>query len=153
MANSINSVTLVGRPTKDFELRTTSNGTPYCLFTLAVDNPYSQEGKASFIPCIAWRHSANFLTKYGHKGQLMSVEGMIETQSYKNKEGQNRFVTQVLARRVQLLQRIDDNKVAKPKQQNPLEGYVPQEVYTPAHESSFDGVAISDFFDNSDLPF
>lgn len=110
MSSSINSVVLVGRLTKDPELRKTSTGTSVCQFTCACDRKnYSKDKQdnqqtADFISCVAWRQKADFLGSYGRKGTLIGVEGSIQTRSYTNQSGQKVYVTEVLADSVEILE-------------------------------------------------
>ena len=103
---NINSVTLVGRITKDIELRKTSSNTSVCNFTVAVDRRFqSQQGNgqsADFISCIAWRQSADFLASYAQKGTIVGVEGRIQTRSYDGQNGKV-YVTEVVADNVQII--------------------------------------------------
>ena len=102
----INSVTLVGRLTKDPELRYTANGTAVANFTLAVNRPFSNqqgEREADFINCQVWRKPAENTANYLKKGSLAGVTGRIATRSYEN-EGRRVFVTEVVADSVQFLE-------------------------------------------------
>lgn len=102
---TINSVILLGRLTKDPELRKTTNGTSYCRFTVACDKRKTKEDQdpgANFINCIAWRQSADFITGYAEKGSQVTVEGSIETGSYTDREGRKIYTTDVLCDRIQL---------------------------------------------------
>lgn len=104
----INSVVLVGRLTKDVELRKTQSGLSVASFTIACDRRLSQEQRnnneqsADFINCVAWRGSADFLSSYAHKGDTVGVEGKIQTRNY-DRDGQRVYVTEVLANSVNLL--------------------------------------------------
>ena len=104
----INSVVLVGRLTKDIELRKTQSGLSVASFTVACDRRLSQEQRnnneqsADFISCVAWRGSADFLGNYAHKGDTVGVEGRIQTRTY-DRDGQRVYVTEVLANSVNLL--------------------------------------------------
>lgn len=110
MSNSINSVVLVGRLTKDPELRKTSTGTSVCQFTCACDRKnYSKDKQdnqqtADFISCVAWRQKADFLANYATNGTLIGVEGSIQTRNYTNQAGQKIYVTEVLADSVEILE-------------------------------------------------
>lgn len=102
---TINSVILLGRLTKDPELRKTTNGTSYCRFTVACDKRKTKEDQdpgANFINCIAWRQSADFITGYAEKGSQVAVEGSIETGSYTDRDGRKVYTTDVLVDRIQL---------------------------------------------------
>jgi len=107
MSASMNSVVLIGRTTKDPDLRKTSSGISYCRFTVACDRPKTQEDKepgADFISCVAWRGQADFMGNYVKKGNLIAVQGMIQTGSYKDREGRTVYTTDVLVRNVQALE-------------------------------------------------
>lgn len=98
----MNRIELVGRLTKDIELRKTQSGKSTTSFTLAVNKPI-KDSQADFIPCVAWDKTADFLRNYCGKGCLISVEGRISTRSFQTKEGRTQYVTEVIADRVQLL--------------------------------------------------
>lgn len=99
-----NIAVLIGRPTKDIELRTTQSGISVASFTLAVDRDSSkQKDEADFVPCVAWNRTAEILSQYAGKGRLICVEGRIQTRNYDNKEGQRVYVTEVVAENVKLL--------------------------------------------------
>ena len=86
----INRVVLVGRLTRDPELRKTQSGTSVCSFTMAVGRRVSTQGQpdADFINCVAWNKTADLMTQYLHKGSLIGLEGRIQTRSYDNQQGQ-----------------------------------------------------------------
>lgn len=103
----INNVVLVGRLTKDPDLRYTANGTGVATFTLAVNRNFTnQDGNrdADFINCVIWRKSAETLANYAKKGTLLGVTGRIQTRSYENQQGQRVYVTEVVAENFQLLE-------------------------------------------------
>ncbi|MCH5186813.1 MAG: single-stranded DNA-binding protein [Oscillospiraceae bacterium] len=96
----LNHVTLQGRITRDPELKTTTSSVSTCSFTLAVDRSYkSGEQKADFINCVAWRSSAEFITRYFKKGDMFLVEGSIQTRSWE-KDSKRYYATEVLVDRV-----------------------------------------------------
>ncbi|MEK4221907.1 single-stranded DNA-binding protein [Bacillus sp. FSL W8-0116] len=102
----INQVTLVGRLTKDPELRYTTEGKMFLPVILAVQRPYrSQEGggKADFVLCTFWNKMAENTAKYCSKGSLIGVLGSIQTRNYENKEGKKVYITEVVAKSVQFL--------------------------------------------------
>lgn len=109
MSISINSACLLGRLTKDPEKRVTQSGLSTCSFTLAVDRKYrkdsDQEQAADFIPCVAWRQSADYLCNYGHKGDQVGVTGRIQTRNYDGNDGRKVYVTEVVCDNVQLQSR------------------------------------------------
>ncbi|MBT2732102.1 single-stranded DNA-binding protein [Carnobacterium sp. ISL-102] len=95
----INNVVLVGRLTKDLDLRYTSNGTAVATFTMAVNRAFTnQEGKrdADFINCVIWRKAAENMANFTHKGSLVGIEGTIQSRSYDNQQGQRVYVTEVV---------------------------------------------------------
>lgn len=103
----INNLTLVGRLTKDPDLKYTGNGTAVATFTLAVNRNFtnqSGEREADFINCVIWRKPAETLANYAKKGVLIGVTGHIQTRSYDNQQGQKVFVTEVIADNFQLLE-------------------------------------------------
>ena len=102
----MNRVELVGRITKDPELRYTSSNIASVRFTLAVNRNFTNqngEREADFISCVAWRNQAENIKKYVSKGSLVSVEGRIQTGSY-DKDGQRIYTTDVVADNVQFLE-------------------------------------------------
>ena len=92
----LNKTILMGRLTRDPELRTTQTGTPVASFTLAVDRGYKRD-ETDFINIVAWRNTAEFVSKWFKKGQLMAVSGRLQSRSYTDKDGNNRTVTEVVA--------------------------------------------------------
>ena len=99
----INTIVLVGRLTKDIEVRKTSSDLSVTSFTLAVER--NTKGKETdFISCQAWRQSADFLGNYAHKGNLVGVTGSINTSHYINNKGDTVYKTEVVCNNVQLLE-------------------------------------------------
>ena len=99
----INIVALMGRLTYEPELKSTPNGLSVIRFQLAVDRSYQakgQERQADFIDCVAWRQTAEFISRYFHKGSMIAIEGTIQTSNYTDKNGNNRKQTEVLANNV-----------------------------------------------------
>ena len=96
----MNKVELVGRLTKDPEVKLTSNQTQFCNFTVAVDRRFKDangQRQADFINCVAWRQTAVFIQKYFHKGNRIGLVGSIQTRSYDDQQsGQKRFITEVV---------------------------------------------------------
>ncbi len=117
----INSVILVGRITRDPEIRYTNTGIASLNFTVAVDRGMRDnngERQADFINCVAWRNNAEFLSKYVKKGYMISVEGRIQTRNYQsNTTNQTVYVTEVVCESVSNLQ-PRDNTQSQPYQQN-----------------------------------
>lgn len=95
----MNKVILVGRLTKDPELRATTSGVSVCSFTVACDRRYVKQGeerKADFINCIAWRQAGESIAKYFAKGNRIALEGSIQTRTWQDNEGKNRYATEVV---------------------------------------------------------
>ena len=106
----INRVVLVGRLTKDVEVRKTGSGISVAQFTVACERRFTRgqdnnnQQTADFINCVAWRQSADFLGQYARKGAMVGVEGRIQTRNYDNAQGQRVYVTEVVADNVTLLE-------------------------------------------------
>ena len=95
----MNKVELVGRLTKDPEVKLTSNQTQFCNFTVAVDRRFKDangQRQADFINCVAWRQTAVFIQKYFRKGNRIGLVGSIQTRSYDDQNGQKKFITEVV---------------------------------------------------------
>lgn len=103
MSQGMNNVVLVGRLTRDPELRTTGNGTSVTTFTLAVDRQYGKDKQADFISCVAWKKNAEFVQQHGSKGRLVGLTGSIHTRHYTGKDGKEVYVTEVWANSVSFL--------------------------------------------------
>lgn len=98
----INVVVLMGRLTADPELRTTANGTNYSRFSVAVERPFKNgdEKITDFVNCVAWRQTAEFVSRYFTKGQMIALEGSIQMGSYTNKDGAKVYTTDILVNSV-----------------------------------------------------
>ena len=96
----LNSVILMGRLTKNPDLRRTTTGTSVCSFSVAVDNGYGDNKKTDFINCVAWKGTAEFVSKYFTKGQMIALSGRISTRSWDD-NGTTRYATEVIAREVE----------------------------------------------------
>lgn len=107
----INRVVLIGRLTKDPELRYTPNGVAVATFTLAVNRIFanqSGEREADFINCVVWRKQAENMANYLRKGSLTGIEGRIQTRNYENQEGKRVYVTEVLEQAAMLHKRMNN---------------------------------------------
>ena len=103
----INNTVLVGRLTKDVELRYTPSNVAVATFTLAVNRTFKNENgdrEADFINCVMWRQQAENLANWAKKGALIGITGRIQTRSYDNQQGQRVYVTEVVAETFQLLE-------------------------------------------------
>lgn len=165
----VNNVVLVGRLSKDVEVRKTQTGISVASFTVACDRRVSKDAQqqqtADFINCVAWRQSADFLAQYARKGAMVSVEGRIQTRTYDKQDGTKAYVTEVVCDDVHLLESKSQSLArmnAQPQaqsvqnQQYPQQGY-PQQAYPqqggyqqaqPAQQGQ-PGLDIT----NDDLPF
>ena len=150
---NINKTALVGRLTKDPELRKTRENTSVCQFILAVDRPFAREGaqSADFISCVAWRQSADYLCQYAQKGTPVGVEGRIQTRNYDGPNGKV-YVTEVM---VEHLSIISMNRNAQtPSDQNPVSPSKSDQNYNSAECYSEPAPDTGDLnIDPDDLPF
>lgn len=101
-----NLAVLTGRLTADPELKTTQSGVSVVSFCIAVQRQYKsgEDPITDFINIVAWRHTAEFVTKYFHKGNMIGIEGSIQTRKYTDKDGNNRTAFEVLANNVQFVE-------------------------------------------------
>ena len=97
----LNHITIMGRLTRDPELRRTGSGVAVASFTVAVDRDFadkqSGEKETDFIDCVAWRQAGEFVSKHFTKGRMIVVSGRLQVRKWKNKEGENRYSTEVVA--------------------------------------------------------
>lgn len=129
--SGINNVVLVGRLTKDVNLRSTQNGTMVGAFTLAVDRTTKDQNgnrQADFITCVVWNKMAENLATYAHKGSLIGVQGRIQTRNYDNKDGQRVYVTEVHVDNFSLLESRNSAQSEYTVQQG---GYIQQQGNQP----------------------
>lgn len=97
--SSSNGVHIMGRITRDLELRHTQSGTAVCQFCVAVTRSFkgaNGEYQSDFIDCVAWRNSAEFITKYFSKGAMIALDGELQTRNYTDKDGNKRKATELL---------------------------------------------------------
>lgn len=99
-----NLVVLSGRLTADPELKTTPNGVSVCSFSIANEVGYGESKKTAFINIVAWRNQAEFVNKYFSKGNMIGIEGAIQTRKYTDKDGNNRTIFEVVANNVQFVE-------------------------------------------------
>ena len=157
----INRVVLVGRLTRDPELRKTQNGTSVVSYTIACNRRVQTPGQpdADFISCVAWNKTADLMANYLHKGSLIGVEGRIQTRNYENQQGQRVYVTEVVTDSVQFL----ESKNSQPQQQygnnntfgqpSPMQSNpYAQPAVDSSFNSSFDSTDTLDI-SSDDLPF
>ena len=142
----INSIVLVGRLTKDPELRYTQSNQAVATFSLAVNRNFkSQNGEreADFINCVIWRQQAENLANWAKKGALIGITGRIQTRSYENQQGQRVYVTEVVADNFQLLESRKDREAGQ------SQGYSQPDFSRQAEPMNANPMDISD----DDLPF
>ncbi|NFN09371.1 single-stranded DNA-binding protein [Clostridium botulinum] len=139
----MNKVVLIGRLTKDPELRfTPGKGSPVTTFTLAVDKLRKKDGEnqADFIPIVVWGKQAESTANYMTKGSQMAISGRIQTRNYEAKDGTKRYVTEVVATEVQFLSKSNSAGVSNNSTtNNPFENLNFEEDITPV--------------DDGDMPF
>lgn len=138
----MNSCVLIGRTTKDIDLRRTGNGTAVASFTLAVNRDFkTNDGQeADFIQCVAWKKTAELLEQYVHKGDRIAVNGSIRTRNYEDNYGKKVYVTEVLINHVEFLETKREKPSDSPSNQNKSDPY--NDWGNKEYE-----------MDNSDLPF
>lgn len=142
----LNSTCLVGRMTKDAELRYTPNNQAVATFSLAVNRNFkSQNGEreADFINCVIWRQQAENLANWAKKGALIGITGRIQTRSYENQQGQRVYVTEVVANDFQLLESRKDREAGH------SQGYGQPDFGRQSESMNTNPMDISD----DDLPF
>lgn len=115
----LNKVILIGRLTADPELKQTASGVSVINFTIAVNRKYKQDGEkiADFINIIAWKERAEFVSKYFSKGNPICICGEIQTRKWKDKNGENRYATEINASEVNFV----ESKTNKPEESNQYE--------------------------------
>lgn len=138
----MNLCVLIGRTTKDIDLRRTGNGTAVASFTLAVNRDFkTNDGQeADFIQCVAWKKTAELLEQYVHKGNRIAVNGSIRTRNYEDTQGRTVYVTEVLVNHVEFLETKREMPSDSPSNQNKSDPY--NDWGNKEYE-----------MDNSDLPF
>ena len=146
-----NKAILIGRLTADPELRQTPNGVSVVSFSLAVDRAYSGrsgERQTDFINCVAWRQTAEFISKYFSKGRLLGVDGTIQTRNYEDKQGNKRTAVEVV---------VDNAFFTESKSSAQNSGNsVPLPTVPPPENISYSSGSLDDFQEidtEDDLPF
>ena len=114
----MNVICLIGRLTREPELRYTTSNLPVCRFTIAVDRKYAGEGqqKTDFINCVAWRSTAEFISKYFDKGARIGVTGSLQINTWENEEGKKMYSAEVLVNSIDFADgKKDVSTSAQPK--------------------------------------
>lgn len=146
----INNVVLMGRLVATPELRSTGTGVSVASFTIAVDRAYAKQGEqrqADFIDCVAWRNTAEFITRYFQKGSMIAITGNIQTRNYEDKNGNKRKAVEVV---------VDNASFCGSKAESgttggysaPAAPAAPAPSFTSGSESDFEEISEDD-----DLPF
>ena len=158
----LNKIFIMGRLTRDPELRRTQSGTAVTSFSLAVDRDYksqSGEKETDFIDVVAWRSTAEFVSKYFQKGSLIAIEGSLQTRQYQDKNGNNRTAVEVVANNISFAGPKSSNQGGGANYQNSAPAYQNAAPARPAaveaapsySAGSADDFAVID--DSDDLPF
>lgn len=154
----LNVAILMGRLVADPQLRQTPQGTSVASFRIAVDRNFARQGEqrqADFIDIVAWRQTAEFVSRYFQKGSPIVVEGSIQTRQYQDKNGNNRTAVEVVANNVSFVPRTTGGNGGNGFAAPANEGYAPRPAVQEAAPSysvgsNDDFIAIED---NEDLPF
>lgn len=147
---SFNKVILIGNLTADPELRQTQSGESVCSFSIAVNRRFAKNGECDFINIVAWRQTAEFVTRFFKKGQPILVCGQLQTRSWNDTHGNKRYATEVIADECTFVQNKAETAGSDyPNQsQNQSDGsYVPA-AYTTPTSPQFEEIP-----DDGDLPF
>ena len=159
----LNVVVLMGRLVADPQLRQTTQSTNVASFRIAVDRNFARQGEqrqADFIDIVAWRQTAEFVSKYFQKGSPIIVEGSLQTRSYQDKNGNNRTAVEVVANNVSFVPRTNNAgggnfapapQAAAPAAQESYPHPAAQSAAPSYSAGSNDDFAVID--DNEDLPF
>lgn len=147
----LNKVILVGRLTRDPEIRYTTSNRAVAQFTVAIDRPFTNQAsgqrEADFINVVAWDKIGENVGKYLTKGRLCAVEGRMQTRSYENNEGRKVYVTEVIASNVQFLERKQDNSNFENMPEPPIQESKTEE------KDPFEMMAQAVEITDNDLPF
>ncbi len=149
----INRTVLVGRLTKDPELRYTSSNIAFVKFTLAVNRTFAGptgEREADFIQCVVWRKQAENLARFVKKGSLLGLEGRIQTGSYDDKDGIRKYTTEVVCDSVQFLEpKNQDSESRNYEPQEYTRSYQKNDYEKPKRKESTPTIDVAE----DDLPF
>ena len=151
----LNVVAIMGRLVADPELRTTQAGHSVCSFRIACDRSYVQQGQerqADFIDIVAWRQQADFVSKYFKKGNMIAVEGSLQTRQYQDNNGNNRTAVEVVANNISFAGAKRQDAQSAPSYEQQTISHVQQaKAQSGFAQGSADDFAV--ISDNDDLPF
>lgn len=146
MASDLNKVILIGRLTKDPELRYTQSGTSVCSFTIANNRTYVTGGEkkeqVSFFTCVAWAKTGEVIAEFAKKGQRIGIEGRLQQRSWDDQDGNKRSTVEIIVDNFQLL--------SSPKETSVDAGPAPSQEKVPPTEPS---PAADNPFSDNDIPF
>lgn len=144
----INTVALMGRLTADPELKHTPNGYAVVSFCIAVNRRFKDQ-QADFINCVAWRQTAEFICKYFGKGQMIALEGSIQTRNYTDQDGNKRNATEVLVENVSFCESKKSESNSRPSPSAAASAAAaPSPGYSSGSSENFEEITLDD-----DLPF
>ena len=145
----LNSIIIMGRLTADPELRSTSSGLSVTRFNVAVDRGYARAGeerKTDFIPVVAWREKADFVSKYFRKGSMIAVQGSLQSNNFEDKNGNKRVAYEIVADQISFCgSKAETGTVANVA---PVSAAAPAPSYQTAVPGDFEEIT-----DDEDLPF
>lgn len=132
----MNKVIIVGRITKDPEVKLTTNQTQFCNFTIAVDRRFKDSNgqrQADFISCVAWKTTATFIAKYFKKGSRIGITGSLQTRNFEDQEGKRRSITEVVVEEAEFVESSnrEEDQEEKPDEQEAVStdaGFLPFEI-------------------------
>lgn len=153
----MNKVILIGRLSRDPELRHTTNGTAVCQISVAISRPVSQgkEPETDFINVTVWNKQAENTARYLSKGRQVAIEGRIQTRSYDNNEGKKTYVTEVIANNVEFLGSANDNNrsIIQAPEENPFDTNIQTPETTNIDNDPFASFGEKVEISDNDLPF
>ena len=147
---NLNKVVLCGRLTADPELKQTQNGIAVVSFTIAVNRRFTRgadgqnNSQADFINCVAWRQTAEFISRYFKKGSSLCVTGSIQTRTWNDNTGAKRYATEVV---------VDEAMFVDSRTDNASASYVPDAYGSPSFSSGVDAPNFEEIKTDDDLPF
>ena len=155
----MNKVFLIGRLSRDPELRHTTSGTAVCQINVAISRPVSQgsEPQTDFINVVVWNRQAENVARYLSKGRQVAIEGRIQTRNYDNAEGKRVYVTEVIASNVEFLGSANDNNRTNTSNnqfdENPFDSMEPPMDTTSVDNDPFASFGEKVEISDSELPF
>ena len=154
----INNVVLVGRLTKDCDLKYTSSGTAVATFSLAVNRQFTNqagEREADFINCVIWRKSAENFANFTRKGSLVGITGRIQTRNYEGNDGKRVYITEVVADNFTLLEKKGDARDHSNHSSGQSNNRAKQQGFDEFNQSAdpFDSAGESINISDDDIPF